>query len=83
MTESKKDNRIFKLTNFSPVGFKIFNYPVKICNICRGYLTDSCSNCIETGQDKCDVVKQESCYYHNHCHDLVNSGGNKAPQKNC
>ena len=72
MSENK-DDRIFKLTNFSPVGFKNYNYPVQFCSLCRGYLSDVCSNCIEKGEDDCDVVKQNESYYHKHCYSLINN----------
>lgn len=81
MAENKKDNRIFKLTNFSPVAFKVFNYPVQFCSVCRGYLSEVCSNCMETGLDKCDVIKHTDVYYHKHCHDLMNSAQKKPVKK--
>lgn len=63
---------IFKIKNLSPIGFKIENYPVKYCSICRGYLTNVCSACDEIGCEICTVVNMNNIYYHNHCYSLMN-----------
>lgn len=75
---SKQDNRIFKLTSFSPIGFMKPNYPVKFCSLCRGYLVEVCNECLEKHHEVCEVINQENTYYHKHCYSLMNST-NKTP----
>ena len=70
---AKTDARVFKLVDFSPVGFKVMNYPVQFCSLCRGYLSDPCSNCIENNNDKCTVTNQNNSYYHTHCFTFMNA----------
>ena len=67
------DTRTFKLTRFSPIGFKVENYPVQFCSLCRGYLTEVCSTCMEKSNEKCDVINSGESYYHNHCFTFMNS----------
>ena len=73
MSQNKSDSRIFKLTNFSPIGFKQVNYPVPYCSLCRGYLTEVCGTCIEKGEEECAVTKNNDSYYHAHCYTLMGS----------
>lgn len=80
MSEATTNTKIFKLTSFSPIGFKTMNYPVQFCSLCRGYLTDVCSTCMEKGCEKCDVINNDGSYYHNHCYTFM-SGGPKAVAK--
>ena len=75
------DTRIFKLTNLSPIGFKTVNYPVKFCSLCRGYLTEVCSTCIEKGEEKCTVTNHDGSYYHTHCYSFMNTQPKKAVKK--
>lgn len=66
-------NKIFTLTNFSPIGFKQINYPVQYCTICRGCLVDVCSMCIEKGNEVCNVINTDGSFYHYHCYNLINA----------
>lgn len=66
------DKRTFKLLNFSPIGFKVENYPVQYCSLCRGYLTEICNTCVENKCENCDVIQANESYYHVHCHKLFN-----------
>lgn len=63
---------MFKLTQFSPVGFEEKKYPNKFCSICRGLLNDVCSMCIEKKNDVCQVIFKDDTYYHGHCHEFIN-----------
>ena len=67
------DTQIFKLINFSPIGFKKPNYPVQYCSLCRGYLTDVCTSCIENHRENCVVVNYNDVYYHQHCYNFMNN----------
>lgn len=73
MTTNKSNSKIFKLTNFSPVGFKVMNYPVQFCPLCRGYLTEPCNMCMEKKNDNCPVINNDESFYHNHCYAFMNS----------
>ena len=75
------DERVFRMVNFSPVGLKMVNYPVQYCGLCRGYLTEPCSNCLEKGDDKCTVTNQEESYYHTHCYTFMNADNKKSSNK--
>lgn len=79
-----EDTRTFKLVKFSPIGFKVPNYPVQYCLLCRGYLTDVCSNCMETSNENCSIINKDGLYYHNHCFTFVNSNNTakSKPSKN-
>ena len=79
MTET--DTRTFKLTNFSPIGFKQVNYPTQFCSLCRGYLTDVCSVCMEKNEEKCNVTNQNGSYYHSHCYTFMNAETKKPKPK--
>ena len=68
MSGPTNTTQTFKLTKFSPIGFKMVNYPVQYCSLCRGYLTDVCCSCMEKKCDKCDVINNNGNYYHNHCY---------------
>lgn len=68
----QKDTRVFKLTNFSPIGFQKIKYPVQYCTLCRGDLTEVCSTCMEKHCEKCDVVNNNGTFYHNHCLEMIN-----------
>lgn len=81
MTEINQDNRVFKLINFSPIGFITINFPVQFCSLCRGYLNEPCSICTEKNEVKCDVICQNDTYYHNHCYGLMNSGSKEKSKK--
>ncbi|XWV24624.1 hypothetical protein QJ856_gp1161 [Tupanvirus deep ocean] len=74
-------NKIFTLTNFTPIGFKEVNYPVQFCSLCRGRLADVCSLCIERGSDTCNVINNEGSYYHFHCHSFINTENKKTSVK--
>ena len=78
-----EDKRTFKLVNFSPIGFKMINYPVQFCSLCRGYLTEVCNTCTENNCEKCDVIQADDSYYHVHCYKFVNdnNGAHKPPPK--
>jgi hypothetical protein len=79
---STKSDKIFKLTNFSPIGFKVMNYPVQFCSLCRGYLTEPCSICMEKRNENCTVLDNDGSFYHNHCYIFMNSENNfKAKSK--
>ena len=64
-------SQTFKLTSFSPVGFKIPNFPVQHCSICRGYLTDVCGTCFENKQTECQVTNKDGNYHHLHCYNCA------------
>jgi hypothetical protein len=66
------DKRIFKLTKLNPVGFKVVNYPVPHCPLCRGYLNDVCSVCLDKKIEECNVVKHDNVHYHAHCYSFMN-----------
>lgn len=67
------NTRVFEMVSFSPIGFKIVNYPVSYCPLCRGYLTELCNICIENENENCDVINNDGTYYHNHCYKFMNS----------
>lgn len=71
------DNRIFRMTNFSPIGFKTINYPVPHCPLCRGFLIEPCNICIEKQSDKCNVIMIDNVNYHEHCHTFMNDASVK------
>jgi len=75
------NNKIFTLTNFSPIGFKEVNYPVQFCSLCRGRLVDVCSICIEKGSNVCNVINSDGSYYHFHCHSFMNDNNKKQKAK--
>jgi hypothetical protein len=64
-------DKIFTLTNFSPIGFKQVNYPVQYCAICRGCLVDVCSTCVEKKSEICNVINADGSFYHHHCYNFV------------
>ncbi|ADO18727.1 hypothetical protein [Acanthamoeba castellanii mimivirus] len=64
-------NKIFQLIDFSPVGIKVNNYPVKYCAVCRGLLTDPCGSCVEKNINACDVGEKNEFYFHKHCQQLL------------
>lgn len=68
---SMSDNKMFKLINFSPIGFKVMHYPTKYCPLCRGLLNEFCGKCVENNSDICNVVCIDETYYHSHCHGLM------------
>jgi hypothetical protein len=70
---STVDTRTFKLTNLIPIGFKVPFYPINMCLVCRGPLTDVCTSCSENGKEECPIVLVESHHYHRHCHQFVSS----------
>lgn len=72
--DNMADNRIFVLTNFSPVAFKSINYPIKCCLLCRGALDDLCHTCLEDGSENCPIVEVEGLHYHQHCHQYIKKG---------
>ena len=74
-------NKIFTLTNFTPIGFKEVNYPVQFCYLCRGRLTDVCSLCIERDSDICNVINNDDSYYHFHCYSLIDTENKKSTSK--
>jgi len=65
------NKKIFKLTNFVPIGFKNINYPIDMCLLCRGPLTEVCHTCSEKNIENCPVEEHNKLYYHKHCHTLV------------
>lgn len=67
------DNKIFKMVSFSPIGFKMINYPTQFCLLCRGHLNEVCSVCMENRSEKCNIINDNDSYYHNHCFILMNS----------
>lgn len=69
---------IFNLVSFNPVGFKIPNYPIQNCMICRGYLTEPCSICFDNKCEDCNVINtNDDKYYHEHCYNFINTSNNK------
>lgn len=74
---NKMDKGFFKLTNIMPIAFKMPNYPVKICLLCRGPLIEPCNNCTERGTDKCAVMEDNGSYYHTHCYNFLNPKDSK------
>lgn len=68
MTETK----IFRMTNFCPIGFKIKNYPIPHCPLCRGLLKEPCNICMEQHNEKCNVMLNNNIYYHEHCYNFIN-----------
>ena len=68
---SNKKNKIFTMTNFTPIGYKIPNYPVKICLICRADLVDVCAKCSLKNENECEIIKNDDNYYHAHCCNLM------------
>ena len=68
------DNKpIFKLCSLTPIGFKVPNYPIEICLVCRGPLLSVCENCVEKKNEICHVIKNmtDANFYHSHCFDLI------------
>jgi hypothetical protein len=57
----------FRLTKFVPVGFKEVNYEINMCLLCRGKLTEVCSECQKNNCENCPVVKKDHTDYHSHC----------------
>lgn len=72
LVDSPNNEPTFKLINFSPIGFKYPNYPVKICLLCRGSLIEVCNRCSEKGEEKCNVMNLDNAYYHQHCYNFIN-----------
>ncbi len=70
--QSNTQNKVFKLTKFCPIGFKLPNYPIDMCLLCRGKLTEICNTCQEKQCEVCPVVKKEEIDYHTHCLSFVN-----------
>ena len=62
---------IFKLINFSPVGFRQPNYPTSYCSLCRGYLSDICHTCNDNNIDTCLIIENDHSFYHKHCFDFM------------
>lgn len=69
--------KIFKLTNFVPIGFLKKNYPVPNCPLCRGNLNDPCCACTADKCDICEVVCNNGEYYHQHCAKIMDNNGKK------
>ncbi len=63
------NNKIFNLKKFSPVAFKLINYPNKICLICRDDLNNLCSEC--KNLKKCKIIEIDNLYYHEHCYKYI------------
>ena len=74
MAQININTGIFKLKNFSPIGFKIPNYPSQYCPLCRGYLIDVCNICIEKKCETCNVIDIKGTFYHDHCHKFIDNG---------
>lgn len=84
MSAVVQDNRVFKLTNFVPIGFKVPFYPIDMCLICRGQLTEVCTQCSEKETEECPITLVEQTHYHRHCHQFMsaeNSGHGGAKKK--
>ena len=64
------NKKIFNLKKFSPIAFKLTNYPVKICSICRDELNNSCNEC-KFSKKECKVIEIDNIYYHEHCHKCI------------
>ncbi|BCS83408.1 hypothetical protein QLL95_gp0715 [Cotonvirus japonicus] len=56
----------FKLVSFTPVGYKVINYPTKYCVLCKGELVNPCSVCPSDSSD-CGITNKDEAYYHIHC----------------
>lgn len=65
------ENRIFKLIHFSPIGFKVPNYPLSYCPLCRGSLLEVCGLCLEEKCANCEIVSENDIHYHQHCYQLM------------
>lgn len=78
---TKPNTPIFKLTGFSPIGFKMINYPVQFCFLCRGYLTEVCGTCFENKNENCNVISHDNSYYHVHCYTVMNTDKTKSKSK--
>ena len=74
-------SNIFKLVNFSPVGFKQINYPTAYCLLCRGYLTEICDSCTKYNRDECHVLEKDGSYYHMHCYNIIARKNDKTKKK--
>lgn len=74
-------DKIFKLIDFSPIGFKQINYPVQFCSLCRGKLVDVCGNCFENNITKCDVINTNDTYYHLHCYKMIETSEKKPSEQ--
>lgn len=66
-----ENKHFFKIISFSPVGFKVPNYPCKYCPLCRGQLIEACALCLKEKKDECKVICENSIYYHLHCYKYV------------
>ena len=62
---------IFKLTGFTPVGYKVRNYALDMCMLCRGPLTEVCYVCQEKSVSTCHVITDNGVDYHSHCFSLL------------
>jgi len=68
---------IFKLTSFTPVGFKVRNYPIDMCMLCRGELTSVCYMCQEKGCSTCEVITDNEIDFHSHCFKYIKANTKK------
>ena len=63
---------VFKLCNITPVGFRIPDYKIEICSICRGALLSVCNDCENKNIKDCDVkTNEKGDIYHAHCSRLL------------
>lgn len=58
---------MFKIESLTPLFYQVPNYPVNVCNLCRGQLIDPCNDCIDSNITVCKVINDNKCYYHEHC----------------
>lgn len=73
----QKSKKTFELVDFIPIGFKVKNYPTKICPLCRGYLTSVCYNCSDRNDCYCPIISKDNVYFHRHCYNFFQMEGNK------
>ena len=78
MSNHSDNKPIFKLCSLTPIGFKVPDYPISICLVCRGPLLSVCVSCVEKKNEICPVIKNitDENFYHSHCFDLI-----KKPEK--
>jgi hypothetical protein len=67
MSNKVGSSPIFQLTNISPIAFRYINYPVNMCALCKGQLTEICYSCKDNNITDCDVIVKDDVYYHKHC----------------
>ncbi len=70
MSQESNTNKIFHITDFRPIGFRIPKYTETYCSFCRGYLSEPCENC-QGKNIHCDIIETNGQCYHIHCHNEI------------